>query len=186
MVSRFVRLTSVTHHRESQTGRSGKIKQVQHREKKDCQGHWQLGPMLVKAQICVDFAAGSEKSSSTTGQTTMGHVLAQSVAVEGLENEKKKFSYRPRRPKNTCRMVTIDHGRGPSSSRKATFFVVKWWRHGFNGYRGPVINRWWTTQDTLCLSWITQGFKTFRGKYWCHSIEKRWHYIIHWHAGRNC
>ena len=80
--------------------------------------------MLVKAQICVDFAAGSEKSSSTTGRTTMGHVLAQSVAVEGLENEKKKFSDRPRRPQNTCRMVTIDHGRGPSSSRKATFFVV--------------------------------------------------------------
>ncbi len=48
-----------------------------------------MGPMLVKAQICVDFAAGSEKSSSTTGRTTMGHVLAQSVAVEGLENEKK-------------------------------------------------------------------------------------------------
>ena len=44
--------------------------------------------MLVKAQICVDFAAGSEKSSSTMGRTTMGHVLAQSVAVEGLENEK--------------------------------------------------------------------------------------------------
>ena len=49
-----------------------------------------MGPMLVKAQICVDFAAGSEKSSSTTGRTTMGHVLAQSVAAEGLENEKKK------------------------------------------------------------------------------------------------
>ena len=46
--------------------------------------------MLVKAQNCVDFAAGSEKSSSTTGRTTIGHVLAQSVAVEGLENEKKK------------------------------------------------------------------------------------------------
>ena len=45
--------------------------------------------MLVKAQICVDFAAGSEKSSSSTGRTTMGHVLAQSMAVEGLENEKK-------------------------------------------------------------------------------------------------
>ena len=47
--------------------------------------------MLVKAQIYVDFAAGSEKSSSTTGRMTMGHVLAQSVAVEGLENEKKVF-----------------------------------------------------------------------------------------------
>ena len=47
--------------------------------------------MLVKAQICVDYAAGREKSSLTTGRTTMGHVLAQSVVVEGLENEKKVF-----------------------------------------------------------------------------------------------
>ena len=49
-----------------------------------------MGPILVKAQIYVDFVAGSEKSSSTTGRTTMGYVLAQSVAVEGIENEKKK------------------------------------------------------------------------------------------------
>ena len=56
--------------------------------------------MLVKAQICVDCVAGSEKSSSTTGRTTMGHVLAQSVAVEGLENEKKGFGIGHGGPKN--------------------------------------------------------------------------------------
>ena len=49
-----------------------------------------MGPMLVKTQICVDFTAGSKKSSSTTGRTTMGHVLAQSVAVEGPQKRKKK------------------------------------------------------------------------------------------------
>ena len=89
MFSRTERLTSGTHHRESQTAQSGKLEQVRDREKKEHQRSWHLGPMLVKAQICVDFTAGSEKSSPITGRMTMGHVSAQSVAVEGLENEKK-------------------------------------------------------------------------------------------------
>ena len=63
--------------------------------------------MLVKAQICVDFAAESEKSSSTTGRTTIGHVLAQSVGVEGLKNEKKVVGSATEAPK----YVPDDHHR---------------------------------------------------------------------------
>ena len=81
--------------------------------------------MLVKAYIYVDFIAGSEKSSSTMGRMTMGHVLAQSVAVEGLGNEKKVFGSAGKAQKK-CRTVTIAHGQGPSSSWKETFFVVSY------------------------------------------------------------
>ena len=79
--------------------------------------------MLVKAQICVDFAAGSEKSSSTTGRTTMGHVLAQSVAVEGLENKKKVVGSATEAPK----YVPDGHHRPRPRTKfvpEGNFFVV--------------------------------------------------------------
>ena len=90
--------------------------------------------MLVKAQICVDFAAGSQKSSSTTGRTTIGHVLAQSVAVEGLENEKKKVvgsateapKYVPdghHRPRPTTKFVP----EGNFFCSDNVPFTLKWW-----------------------------------------------------------
>src|SRR4051812_4944300 len=78
---------------------------------------------LVKAQICVDLTARSEKSSWSTGRTTMGHVLAQYVAVEGLENEIKSFWMGHGGPKNVL-AVTFATAEDQVCPGRLLFFVV--------------------------------------------------------------
>ena len=111
MVCRTKRLTSRTHHRESQTAPSVKLSNRCATEKKrspETLPSWPHGPQSAAGvPICVDFACGSEKSSSTTGRTTMGTFQPNPWLYENERN--KSFGIGHGGPKNRA-------GRSPSST----------------------------------------------------------------------